>query len=188
MYGLEAVRGHVPQDIQIILAMNLGTIFTLSIGPIVIASIILQLLVGAELIKVDLRSPEGRAKFMTAQKALAVFFSLFEAWMLTSSGYLLPRPGMEFLVFLQAALGPVILLYLDEVVLKWGVGSGISLFIAANVTRATLWMLFGPHPASTIVSMLDAISTGSQPGSPTSSSFFSPPWCLQLWCTPRTSG
>lgn len=161
MYGLEAVRGHVPQDIQVILAMNLGTIFTLSIGPIVIASIILQLLVGAELIKVDLRSPEGRAKFMTAQKALAVFFSLFEAWMLTSSGYLLPKPGMELFVFLQAALGPVILLYLDEVVLKWGIGSGISLFIAANVTRATLWMLFGPHPASTLVSMIDAISTGS---------------------------
>ncbi len=161
MYGLEAVRGHLPQDIQIILAMNLGTIFTLSIGPIVIASIILQLLVGAELIKVDLRSPEGRAKFMTAQKSLAVFFSLFEAWMLTSSGYLLAKPGMELLVFLQAALGPIILLYLDEVVLKWGIGSGISLFIAANVTRATLWMLFGPHPTSTVVSMLNAISTGS---------------------------
>ncbi|VVC03619.1 Protein translocase subunit SecY [Candidatus Burarchaeum australiense] len=49
-------------------------------------------------------------------------------------------------VILQLAMGSIILLYLDEIVSKYGIGSGISLFIAAGVSlsivQGTVLLLF----------------------------------------------
>ncbi|NPA86848.1 MAG: preprotein translocase subunit SecY [Candidatus Diapherotrites archaeon] len=160
-YGLQAVRGLAPEAFQLILASNLGSILAAGIGPIVIASIVLQLLVGSGIIQIDMRSQEGRAKFMTIQKVLAIFFSFFEAWIYVSTGFLQAVPGLELIVALQVALGSIFLIYLDEIVLKWGIGSGISLFIAANVTRAAMWNGFGIHPESYLMGLINAISTAS---------------------------
>src|SRR3989344_1542462 len=63
----------------IILGAKFGTIASLGIGPIVTASIVLQLLVGAGLLKLDTTSPEGRALFQGIQKILIIFFIIFEA-------------------------------------------------------------------------------------------------------------
>ena len=160
-YGLEAVRGLAPEAFQLILASNLGSILAAGIGPIVIASIILQLLVGSGLMDIDMRTDEGRAKFMAIQKLFAVIFALFEAWVYVSTGFLKAAPGMELLVALQIALGSIFLIYLDEIVMKWGIGSGISLFIAANVTKAAMWRGFGIAPQSYLMGLLNAISTAS---------------------------
>ena len=160
-YGLEAVRGMAPEAFQLILASNLGSVLAAGIGPIVIASIILQLLVGSGLINIDMRTDEGRAKFMAIQKLFAVFFSLFEAWVYVSTGFLKAVPGMELILALQIALGSIFLIYLDEIVTKWGIGSGISLFIAANVTRAVMWNGFGISPQSYLMGLIEAISTAS---------------------------
>ncbi len=160
-YGLVSVRGMAPEAFQLILASNLGSVVALGIGPIVIASIVLQLLVGSRLIDIDMRSDEGRRTFMGMQKLLAILFALFEAWVYTSSGFLQAAPGLEVILALQIALGAVILMYLDEVVLKWGIGSGISLFIAANVTKAAFWMGFGIYPESYLMKLIDSITTAS---------------------------
>ena len=40
-----------------------GSIISLGIGPIVTASIVLQLLSGTGLLKLDLNSPDGKKKF-----------------------------------------------------------------------------------------------------------------------------
>ena len=160
-YGLQAVRGLAPEAFQLILASNLGSILAAGIGPIVIASIVLQLLVGSGLIPIDMRSDEGRRKFMVVQKLLAILFALFEGWVYVSSGFLRAYPGMELLVALQVALGSIALIYLDEIVMKWGIGSGISLFIAANVTRAVMWKGFGLHPQSQLMALINAIATAS---------------------------
>ena len=45
-------------------------------------------------------------------------------------------------MILQLAIGGLLVLMMDEVVTKWGFGSGISLFIAANVSQKILWEAF----------------------------------------------
>ena len=42
----------------------------------------------------------------------------------------------------------VIVMFLDELIQKgWGLGSGISIFIAAGVAQQILWSVFSPLPA-----------------------------------------
>src|SRR3990170_5896106 len=65
--------------LEIVFGSKFGSIITLGIGPIVTASIILQLLVGSQIIKWDLKKEEDKAKFTGAQKILAVTFALVEA-------------------------------------------------------------------------------------------------------------
>lgn len=133
---------------QTLLASNVGTLLTAGIGPIVMASIFLQLFVGAKLINLDMSSNEGRAKFQAMQKVLAVALCFIEGYIFVGSGLLTPLPGMLIPLILQIAVGSLILLYLDEIVSKWGIGSGISLFIAAGVSGQIFWRVFMP-PLST---------------------------------------
>ena len=49
---------------------------------------------------------------------------------------LLGGAGSKLLIILQLFAGSYILFMMDEVVSKWGIGSGISLFIAAGVAQA----------------------------------------------------
>ncbi|MEW6295426.1 MAG: preprotein translocase subunit SecY [Candidatus Diapherotrites archaeon] len=126
-------------QLQIILASNIGTLITVGIGPIVLASIILQLLVGGKIIKIDLSNPKDKARFTGMQKLFAIVLCFFEAAVYAMSGMLAPSPGMLAPVIMQVALGSIILLYLDEVVSKYGIGSGIGLFIAGGVCQEILW-------------------------------------------------
>jgi preprotein translocase subunit SecY len=129
---------------QTILASNVGTLLTAGIGPIVMASIFLQLFTGAKLIDLDLGSPEGRSKFQALQKILAVILCFVEGYIFIGSGLLTPLPGFLIPLVLQVALGSLILLYLDELLSKYGIGSGISLFIAAGVSATIFWQTFRP--------------------------------------------
>ncbi|MCD6229792.1 MAG: preprotein translocase subunit SecY [Candidatus Diapherotrites archaeon] len=130
-------------QLQLILASKIGTLVTVGIGPIVLASIFLQLLVGSEIIKVDLSNPADKAIFMGWQKILAILLSFFEAAIYVMTGFISPIEGlflgfMPFSIFLalQIAFGSILLMYLDEVVSKYGMGSGISIFIAGGVMGA----------------------------------------------------
>lgn len=132
------------EQLQVILASNIGSIITVGIGPIVLASIILQLLVGGGLLNVDLTDPKDKARFTGMQKLFAVILCFVEAAVYVVSGLLIPAPGALPLVVLQIAFGSIALLYLDEVVSKHGIGSGIGLFIAAGVAGTALWRIFNP--------------------------------------------
>lgn len=136
-------------NLQVILASKIGTLITVGIGPIVLASIILQLLVGGKLINIDLSNPKDKARFSGLQKLFAVVLCFFEAGVYTVSGMLTPSAGMIVPVILQVAFGSIILLYLDEVVSKYGIGSGIGLFIAGGVSETILWKTFGFSPLQT---------------------------------------
>ena len=59
--------------LQTITASRIGSLITIGIGPIVLASIFLQLFVGAGLIKLDLQNPADKQKFQEVQK-FSVFF------------------------------------------------------------------------------------------------------------------
>jgi len=132
------------QQLQIILASQVGTLITIGIGPVVLASIILQLLVGGGLIKIDLTNPKDKARFTSLQKLLAIVLAFVEGGVYVFSGLIAPQPGWLPIVILQIALGSIILLYLDEVISKYGIGSGISLFIAGGVAGHVIWRIFNP--------------------------------------------
>ncbi len=132
------------EQIQALLASDMGTLISAGIGPIVLASIVLQLLVGGKLINIDLSNQADRARFQGLQKLFAVILCFFEAIVLTLSGVLLPLPGFVPLVVLQVAMGSLILLYPDELVSKHGIGSGVGLFIAAGIAQSFFWQVFRP--------------------------------------------
>ncbi len=124
------------QFLSVILGAAFGSLITLGIGPIVTASIVLQLLNGAGIMKFDLNSHEGKQRFQGIQKLLSFFFIIFEGIVFVFMGGLSPTTGTSpwFLV-LQLFVGGTLILFFDEVVSKWGFGSGISLFIAAGVSK-----------------------------------------------------
>lgn len=120
--------------LAIILGTDFGSIISLGIGPIVTASIILQLLKGADIIKIDTTTDEGRKFFQGVQKLLILFFIIFEAFIFVFMQGLQADPGFEVIVILQLVLGGIAIFYMDELTQKWGFGSGVSLFIAAGVS------------------------------------------------------
>jgi preprotein translocase subunit SecY len=130
--------------LSVILGASFGSIISLGIGPIVTGSIVLQLLNGSGIVKFDLTSPEGKRTFQGVNKLMSIFFIVFEAAIYVFMGGLAPSQtlsGMpifftlELLLVFQLTLGGLLILLMDEIVSKWGFGSGISLFIAAGVSK-----------------------------------------------------
>ena len=130
------------ENLAIILGTDFGSIISLGIGPIVMASIILQLLVGSEILKIDTSNVEGKRFFQGLQKLLVFFFIIFEACVYVLMGGLAPDPSLgtlgPLILIIQLILGGLAILFMDEILTKWGFGSGVSLFIAAGVS----WRLF----------------------------------------------
>ena len=156
--------------LSIILAANFGSLVSLGIGPIVTASIVLQLLNGSGIIKFDLTSPEGKKTFQGVQKLLAIFFIIFEAIIYVAMGGLAPSEAfvgtpiylqLQILLMFQLFLGGILILFMDEVISKWGFGSGISLFIAAGVSQQIFIQTFnwlpGPGGLSGVTYSIGAI-------------------------------
>jgi len=142
LIGIDKDASNYLGNIQMILASDIGTLITLGIGPIVLASIILQLLAGVKIINFDFSNPQDRARFTGTQKLLAIILSLVQAFIYVKFGMLAPAEGMLWIVILQVFIGAMIVLYLDEVVSKYGIGSGIGLFIAAGVCQTIIWRIF----------------------------------------------
>jgi len=144
--------------LSIILGASFGSLMSLGIGPIVTASIVLQLLNGSGLVKFNLDSHEGRKRFQGIQKLLSFFFILFEGSIYVFMGGLAPPPELagtsqflqlEILLIFQLFLGGVLVMFMDEVVSKWGFGSGISLFIVAGVSQSVFIRAFSFLPSPT---------------------------------------
>ena len=120
--------------LAIILGTDFGSIISLGIGPIVMASVILQLLTGSGIINIDVTNPEGRKFFQGIQRILTFFFIIFEAMIYVLMQGLQAAPGLEPLLIFQLVLGGLAIFYMDDLTTKWGFGSGISLFIGAGAS------------------------------------------------------
>jgi len=141
---------------QVITASRVGSLITVGIGPIVLASIILQLFVGAKILEIDLQDSEQKILFTGTQKLLGILLAFVESavYVFTNAVPVLGVAGTgttallgsllltQLLVIFQLAIGAIILLYLDEIVSNYGIGSGISLFIAAGVSLAVIQGVF----------------------------------------------
>jgi len=124
--------------LAILLGTSFGSIISLGIGPIVMSSIILQLLSGAQIINIDTSTAEGKRFFQGMQKLLAFAFVIFEAMVYVLMRGIAAEPGFTGLVITQLCIGGFLIIFMDEVIQKWGFGSGVSLFIAAGIG----WRLF----------------------------------------------
>ncbi len=120
--------------LAIILGTDFGSIISLGVGPIVMASIILQLLTGSGILNIDTTTSEGKKFFQGLQKLLVLFFIVFEALVYVLMQGLQAAPGFTYVVIFQLILGGLAIFYMAEVSEKWGFGSGVSLFIGAGVS------------------------------------------------------
>jgi preprotein translocase subunit SecY len=143
LYGLSKNNLDRFGYLAIIMGTNFGSIISLGIGPIVMASIILQLLVGSKILDIDTSTHEGKQFFQGLQKLLVFFFILFEAIIYVLMKGLEPAPGHTFIVIFQLILGGLAILFMDELCNKWGFGSGVSLFIAAGIGWRLITAAFG---------------------------------------------
>ncbi|MEF8784192.1 MAG: preprotein translocase subunit SecY [Haloarculaceae archaeon] len=148
LFGLQGQGSEVFGQFRSILAGAQGTIMQLGIGPIVTASIVLQLLGGADLLGLDTQNnPRDQVLYQGLQKLLVIVMCILTGLPMVFAGQFLPPSpalaeslgigitGVKWLIFAQVFLGGILILYMDEVVSKWGVGSGVGLFIIAGVSQ-----------------------------------------------------
>lgn len=156
IYGLSPRVIDLFAQYRFIMAGASGSLMHLGIGPIVTASIILQLFVGAKIIKLDLTKDEDKAIYQGFQKILVVIMIFVEA-IPQIFGYLRPSDSLirmvgsgwaETIIVIQLVVGALLVFFMDELISKWGIGSGISLFIAAGVSQAIFTGLFNWLPAA----------------------------------------
>ncbi len=132
---------------ETLLGSEIGTIITLGIGPIVTASIVLQMMVGSDLLKWDTNTQQGKQKFQAAQKLLAYTVCVVQASGFVLSGTFGDVSGnfpLFAMLTAQITAGGWLIIIMDDLVQKWGFGSGVGLFIAGGVSKAIIIALISP--------------------------------------------
>ena len=133
---------------RMIFASARGTLMELGIQPIVTSGMILQLLAGSGVINVDFSNTDDRAIFSSATKFFSLLMTGFLAIVYLGGGYYgqISLP-ISIVIFLQLMFAGALIILLDELLQKgWGIGSGMSLFIAAGVSQRIIWNIFCPIP------------------------------------------
>ena len=156
LYGLSGQALDLFSGFRSIMAGASGTIMHLGIGPIVTGSIIMQLFAGAKIIRLDLSNSEDKAMYQGVQKLLVLIMIPIEAipqtyGFLDPMEFLIDSYGMgwaNFVIVAQLFAGSYLVFLLDELVSKWGIGSGMSLFIAAGVSQSTFVSTLSPLPVT----------------------------------------
>ena len=116
----------------------------------------MQLFAGAKIIRLDLTNSEDKAMYQGVQKLLVLIMIPIESipqtyGFLDPSEFLIDEYGMgwaNFVIVAQLFAGSYLVFLLDELVSKWGIGSGMSLFIAAGVAQSTFVGTLSPLPTA----------------------------------------
>src|SRR5918992_1576220 len=137
---------------RVIFAAQRGTLVELGIGPIVTAGLLMQLLKGSGLIKLDFKNPDDRSLFTSATKIVTIIVIVAEGGLYGASVYgpltAEDAPLAIYIVIAQLIGASLIVMLMDEMIQKgWGVGSGLSLFIMAGIAQTILWSVFTIVPA-----------------------------------------
>ena len=156
IWGLSGQALDLFSGFRSIMAGASGTIMHLGIGPIVTGAIIMQLFAGAKIIRLDLQDSEDKAMYQGVQKLLVLLMIPIESipqtyGFLDPTEALITNYGMgwaNFVIVAQLFAGSYLVFLLDELVSKWGIGSGISLFIAAGVAQSTFVGTLSPMAAT----------------------------------------
>merc|ERR1719235_2613502 len=154
LYGIMTNKSADPfYWMRVILASNRGTLMELGISPIVTSGMVMQLLAGSKLIEVDQSLKEDRMLFSGAQKLFGMVITMGEAVAYVVSGMYGPisdlGAGNAILIIAQLFIAGLVVIVLDELLQKgYGLGSGISLFIATNICENIVWKAFSPTTLS----------------------------------------
>ena len=137
---------------RVIFAAQQGTLMELGIAPIVTAGLLMQLLKGSDIIKLDFKNPDDRSLFTSATKIVTLIIIIAEGALYGFSVYgPLTAPDAPYAIYVVMAQligASALVMLLDEMIQKgWGVGSGLSLFIMAGVAQTILWSVFSVVPA-----------------------------------------
>ncbi|MFL2493341.1 MAG: preprotein translocase subunit SecY [Candidatus Thalassarchaeum sp.] len=154
IWGLSDDTLDIFSSFRAIMAGASGSIMHLGIGPIVTGSIIMQLFAGAKIIQLDLQDSSDKQLYQGVQKLLVLFMIPVESipqvyGFLDPSVVIIDRFGIGWanvIIVSQLFIGSYLVFLLDELVSKWGIGSGISLFIAAGVAQSTFVGTLSPLP------------------------------------------
>lgn len=155
LYGVQSAKSSDPfYWMRVILASNRGTLMELGISPIVTSGLVMQLLAGSRIIEVDYNVKEDRALFNGAQKLFGILITVGEAIAYVVSGMYgdlgTIGAGNAILIISQLFFAGIIVIILDELLQKgYGLGSGISLFIATNICETIIWKAFSPTTINT---------------------------------------
>ncbi|KAG7142091.1 Protein transport protein SEC61 subunit alpha like [Verticillium longisporum] len=155
LYGIVSSDNSDPLYwLRMVMASNRGTLMELGITPIISSGMVFQLLAGTHMIDVNLDLKSDRELYQTAQKLLAFVLSAGTATVYVFSGLYGPPSdlgaGIVFLLILQLVVAGMIVILLDELLQKgYGLGSGISLFIATNICESIMWKAFSPTTINT---------------------------------------
>merc|ERR1711865_1023182 len=111
-------------------------------------------LAGSKLIDVDQSLKEDRVLFSGSQKLAAMLITLGQAVAYVMSGMYGEiaelGAGNAILIIMQLFVAGIIVIILDELLQKgYGLGSGISLFIATNICESIVWKAFSPTTINT---------------------------------------
>merc|ERR1712086_1160402 len=155
LYGIKTNSSSDPfYWMRVILASNRGTLMELGISPIVTSGLVMQLLAGSKIIEVDQGSKSDRELFQGAQKLFGMIITIGEALAYVLSGMYGDIKDLgatnAILIIIQLFCAGVIVIVLDELLQKgYGLGSGISLFIATNICETIVWKAFSPTTVNT---------------------------------------
>jgi len=158
LYGIKMGSGSDPfYWMRVILASNRGTLMELGISPIVTSGMVMQLLAGAKIIDVDQSIKEDRDNFQGAQKLFGILITIGESVAYVLSGMYgeIRGPdglgaGNAILIIIQLFFAGIVVIVLDELLQKgYGLGSGISLFIATGICENIVWKAFSPTTVNT---------------------------------------
>lgn len=151
LFGIQGEVAQQLQRLELLFGASIGTLMTLGIGPIVTASIMIQLFKGAGILNFDMNTEDGKFLYHGTHKILAFVFIILQAFIFVQLGGLNADPSIAnsfSLVVLQLILGGLLIFYFDEIIKKWGFGSGVSIFIAAGIGATVFIQLFSPFTAS----------------------------------------
>src|SRR5918994_65316 len=137
---------------RVIFEAQQGTLMELGIGPIVTAGLLMQLLKGSDLLKLNFKTPDDRSLFTSATKIVTIIVIVAEGGLYGASVYgpltAEEAPHAIYIVIAQLIGASLLVMLMDEMVQKgWGVGSGLSLFIMAGIAQTILWSVFSVVPA-----------------------------------------
>jgi len=157
LYGIRSASSSDPfYWMRVILASNKGTLMELGISPIVTSGLVMQLLAGAHIIEVNQADKDEANLFNAAQKLFGMIITIVQAVAYIWSGMYgeVGAPdglgyGSALLIIVQLFFSGILVLVLDELLKDYGLGSGISLFIATNICENIVWKSFSPTTVNT---------------------------------------
>jgi len=119
---------------------SLFTILGIGVGPIITGILLMQILLRFGLLKLDFNDILDRRFFYGLQKIFILLLAILEAYVFIEGFRLADTTAGFFgLVFLMV-IGTISLLFLDELVVKWGLGSGLGLFVALGTAKSILYV------------------------------------------------